>query len=277
MSIISEVSVVSSEDPKPPGSSPVSPNKIKLHFDMTSISPESFEFDCVITTCPRVYVGTSQLHLKKERKDPAGSYEYPDQVANLIRRLFHSRVPSLAIDSVDIQVNTSYLIDELLAQRLGQVAFTCSQLDTLVDLTRCDCPHGCSRCSREVHLDIVAHSWIQPVMSDQLVSSDPSIQPMLGINLAYLPGGGRIQLNGLIRKSNGSNHAKWSPVTVVTYWPKSGDFDRVIETTRASDQLMAVEFCFKVELVGSLTPHQIMTELYQQLKVALPGVIIEHK
>jgi hypothetical protein len=188
-------------------------------------------------------------------------YDHPYQVANLIRRLIHSQVPTMALDTVEIQANDSSLLDELLAQRLGQIPICYPNLDSLIDSTQCSCSHGCPVCSREVHLDIIATRWMEPVMTNQLISDDPTLQPMPGITIAYLPRGGKIQLSGIVRKSGGSQHAKWSPVSNVIYTPTSLDPSNT-------------DFTFQIELVGSISVAQLMGSVCQLLRDIFPSATI---
>lgn len=225
-------------------------------------------FNCQIATPPsrlrsisRSSVNRDFILTPNELQYFPKPYDYPYQVANLIRRLMYSRVQTLALDTVEIQVNDSSLHDEILAQRLGQIPITYPDLDELVEATECSCAHGCPACSREVELNVTATRWMEPVMTDQLTSKDPKIQPMTGIILAYLPRGGRIRLLGTIRKSSGSYHAKWSPVTNVLYTPQSPEINNS-------------NFTFQVELVGSLSIDQLMTSICQHLQVIFPSAMI---
>lgn len=232
-------------------------------------SEDELEFECHISVVPerrpRVHHRLTPIELRSYPKP----YDYPYQVANLIRRLPHSRVPSLAIDTVDIQINESSLIDEILAQRLGQVPLSYPDLDLLIDVTQCQCSYGCSKCSREIYLDVQATRWTEPVTTNQLMCEDSKLQPMPEIVLTYLPRGGRIRLTGMVRKSTGSDHVKWSPVTTVIYQSKSPETENA-----ASDGVITSEYLFRVELVGSLSAEQILTSICQLLQETFPDSII---
>ncbi|KAK4529067.1 hypothetical protein GAYE_SCF7681MG7017 [Galdieria yellowstonensis] len=161
-------------------------------------------------------------------------------VANAIRRVAIAEVPTMAIDLVHIQVNTSCLHDEFLAHRLGLVPLTSHRVDEF-EYTR-DCPYcsdHCLHCSVTFSLDVqcTTDEETVTVTSQDLVNSDAtesqlaaSVQPVhlslekdhmesssSGIVLAKLAKGQRIQLTAIAKKGIGKEHAKWSPVCTISY------------------------------------------------------------
>jgi DNA-directed RNA polymerase II subunit RPB3 len=50
-------------------------------------------------------------------------------IANALRRIMISEVPTMAIDLVEVRENTSVLHDEFIAHRIGLVPLVCTNID----------------------------------------------------------------------------------------------------------------------------------------------------
>ncbi|GJQ15096.1 hypothetical protein GpartN1_g6887.t1 [Galdieria partita] len=184
-------------------------------------------------------------------------------VANAIRRVAIAEVPTMAIDLIHMQVNTSSLHDEVLAHRLGLVPLTSHRVDEF-EYTR-DCPYcsdHCSHCSVTFDLDVQCTEEALTVTSQDLVNTSAlesqlaaSVQPVHfsgeynstpseenglasnGIVLAKLAKGQRIRLTAIAKKGVGKEHAKWSPVCTISYkTDPTVQFDLNILNTLLSDE-----------------------------------------
>lgn len=75
-------------------------------------------------------------------------------MANSLRRVMIAEVPTLAIDLVNFEENTTCLIDEFISHRLGLIP-----LRSAIDMTKwnykheCDCSDFCNKCSVRFTLD----------------------------------------------------------------------------------------------------------------------------
>src|ERR1700753_1923044 len=67
--------------------------------------------------------------------------------ANSLRRVMLSEIPTLAIDLVEVESNTSVLPDEFLAHRLGLVPLSARNIDDVRYSRDCDCDQYCEWCS----------------------------------------------------------------------------------------------------------------------------------
>ncbi|ETW01785.1 hypothetical protein H310_06366 [Aphanomyces invadans] len=161
--------------------------------------------------------------------------ETDTSVANALRRVMIAEVPTLAIDLVSIEINTSVITDEFLAHRLGMIPLRLEGgleafKKRFVYSADCDCDEHCPNCSVEFELDVRAESGTQTVTSDSLRSLDPYIKPVhfsseeeanntqdTGVIIAKLGPGQRLKLNAIAKLGIGKEHAKWSPVAVATY------------------------------------------------------------
>lgn len=77
-------------------------------------------------------------------------------VANALRRIIISEVPTMAIEIVEIKENTSALHDEFLAHRLGLIPLISMDVDQFNYHINCNCSYGnCSKCSVKFDLDVI--------------------------------------------------------------------------------------------------------------------------
>ncbi len=60
-------------------------------------------------------------------------------IANSLRRIMISEVPTMTIDLVELRENTSALHDEFIAHRLGLIPLVSEQIDSFVTAEECAC------------------------------------------------------------------------------------------------------------------------------------------
>ncbi|XP_010241296.1 PREDICTED: DNA-directed RNA polymerases II, IV and V subunit 3-like [Nelumbo nucifera] len=158
-------------------------------------------------------------------------------MANALRRVMLAEVPTIAIDLVEIEVNSSVLNDEFIAHRLGLIPLTSDRAMGMRfsrDCDACDGDGQCEYCSVEFHLKVRCDSdQTLDVTSHDLKSSDPSVVPVdvaqyaesggydaseqRGILIVKLRRGQELRLRAIARKGIGKDHAKWSPAATVTF------------------------------------------------------------
>ena len=68
-------------------------------------------------------------------------------VANALRRIMISEVPTMAIDLVEIRENTSALHDEFIAHRLGLVPLFTPNIEAFAYHEDCYCTSMCDKCT----------------------------------------------------------------------------------------------------------------------------------
>ncbi|XP_056163825.1 DNA-directed RNA polymerases II, IV and V subunit 3-like [Syzygium oleosum] len=174
----------------------------------------------------------------REAKDDYLKFELRDtdaSVANALRRVMIAEVPTIAIDLVEIEVNSSVLNDEFIAHRLGLIPLTSERAMSMRfsrDCDACDGDGQCEFCSVEFHLrakcmtdqtldvtskDLISsdHTVVPVDFSDSLGGDDSSEQK--GITIVKLRRGQELRLRAIARKGIGKDHAKWSPAATVTF------------------------------------------------------------
>ncbi len=145
--------------------------------------------------------------------------DVPIPIANAMRRIMISEVPTMAIEDVFIIENSSPMDDEVLSHRLGLIPLR-TDLDAYVLPEECECHSelGCERCSVMLTLDVKASDSVRTVYSGDLRSSDPKVVPVSDkIPIVKLAPGQRVQLEAYARLGRGKVHAKWQPVSACAY------------------------------------------------------------
>lgn len=121
----------------------------------------------------------------RELRDDYAKFELRDtdaSMANALRRVMIAEVPTIAIDLVEIEVNSSVLNDEFIAHRLGLIPLTSERAMSMRfsrDCDACDGDGQCEFCSVEFHLRAKCHSdQTLDVTSKDLISSDHTVVPV---------------------------------------------------------------------------------------------------
>ncbi|XP_071729958.1 DNA-directed RNA polymerases II, IV and V subunit 3-like [Rutidosis leptorrhynchoides] len=201
----------------------------------------------------------------RELKDDHAKFELRDtdaSVANALRRVMISEVPTIAIDLVEIEVNSSVLNDEFIAHRLGLIPLTSERAMSMRfsrDCDACDGDGQCEFCSVEFHLRAKCiNDQTLDVTSKDLYSSDHTVVPVdfsdsgagfdnpedqRGITIVKLRKGQELRLRAIARKGIGKDHAKWSPAATVTfmYEPEIHINEEMMETLSLEEKTSVVE------------------------------------
>jgi DNA-directed RNA polymerase II subunit RPB3 len=150
-------------------------------------------------------------------------------LANALRRIIIAEVPTMAIDIVEIQENSSALHDEMLAHRLGLIPMQSHTADSFSFNEECDCGQSCKKCivtyrikkkctgtddgSNEVTSDDIIPTNSNPnteVRPVKFFNSKGNNEPIVIMKLDIKQ---ELDFNLLAKKGIGRTHTKWSPVS----------------------------------------------------------------
>lgn len=141
-----------------------------------------------------------------------------------------AEVPTMAIDLVEIEKNTSVLPDEFLAHRLGMVPLSSKNCDQDVQYTRdCDCENHCAHCSVTLllHARCASEDVMHVYARDLMVSDDRANEwvgdPVItdpegkGTLICKLRRGQELKMTCIAKKGIAKEHAKWAPTAAVGF------------------------------------------------------------
>ncbi len=128
---------------------------------------------------------------------------------NSIRRILMNKVPTLAIEDIELRKNSSAMYDEIIAHRLGLVALkTDSKSYNLPNKCKCE-GKGCAQCQVKLTLKVKGP---KTVYASDLKSTDPKVVPVFPETpITKLLKNQELELEATAIMGVGKEHVKWSP------------------------------------------------------------------
>ncbi|KIW06282.1 uncharacterized protein PV09_02753 [Verruconis gallopava] len=150
--------------------------------------------------------------------------------ANSLRRVLLSEVPTMAIDIVEVEANTSVLADEFICHRLGLIPLSAKGVDAVAYSRECDeCESYCDNCSVTLRLDAkctgddIMHIYARDLVivsqrKNEFVGAPVITDPEgKGCLIAKLRKGQEIRMKCVAKKGIAKEHAKWAPTAAVGF------------------------------------------------------------
>lgn len=148
---------------------------------------------------------------------------------NSLRRVMMAEVPTLAIDLVEVDENSSAMADEVLSHRLGLIPLNSVELDSVLYSRDCDCEQYCENCSVKLTLHVKCTSdenmnvyardlIVDPNRPNQTIGTPVITDPEgNGVLICKLNKGQEINLACIAKKGIAKEHAKWMATTAVGF------------------------------------------------------------
>ncbi|KAI0745370.1 DNA-directed RNA polymerase [Earliella scabrosa] len=172
--------------------------------------------------------------------------------ANSFRRVMMADIPTVAIDMVEIETNTTVLPDEFIAHRLGMIPLVSTQCDEAMRYTRdCTCEVRCQYCAIELQLNVscseagrtmdITSNMLEVVPTSKpgggyvpydvdeggeelakrvenfghpVGKDDPEVSPIL---ICKIRKGQELRVRCIAKKGLAKEHAKWSPCAAMAF------------------------------------------------------------
>lgn len=149
-------------------------------------------------------------------------------VANALRRVIIAEVPTIAIDLVDMELNTTVLNDEFLAHRLGLIPLVSTDAKLMkrpfeftsdADYTearlslniKCESDATMNVTSADLQPDPSHPGVVPATLRDEGTHED---RPVVIVKMRR---GQELRLKAIARKGIGKDHAKWIPVATAVF------------------------------------------------------------
>lgn len=232
--------------------------------------------------------------------------------ANSLRRVMLGEIPTIAIDLVEIEENSSVLADEFIAHRLGLIPLNADGVENLLYARECDCDGCCEHCSVKLmlHAKCTGDENMHVFARDLVPVGDRVNQVLgtpvfadaegLGPLILKLRPGQEIKLECIAKKGIAKEHAKWAPSAAIGFeydphnklrhidlwyesdaraeWPPSeyASWEEPPQEGEPFDyDAVPNRFYFNVESAGPLPPDTIVSEGIKVLQQKLAGLIHE--
>ncbi|KAF9654013.1 DNA-directed RNA polymerase II polypeptide [Thelephora ganbajun] len=165
--------------------------------------------------------------------------------ANSLRRVMMAEIPTVAIDIVEVEMNTTVLPDEFIVHRLGMIPLNSMNCDEALRYNRdCTCSVSCRYCAIQLvlrvscndnetlhvtsdHLEVVAQTSYddEGEVGDELSKrseefghpvgkGNPNHQPVL---ICKIRKGQELRVKCTAKKGIAKEHAKWSACSAVSF------------------------------------------------------------
>ncbi|KAI5458005.1 RNA polymerase II subunit 3 [Mariannaea sp. PMI_226] len=231
--------------------------------------------------------------------------------ANALRRIIQAEVPTIAIDLVEIEVNSSVLADEFIAHRLGLIPLDSKGIGELNYSRDCDCEQYCEQCSVSLtlHAKCTSDEIMKVYARDLVVDGrqagslgSPVIRDPDGFGclIAKLRKDQELKINCIAKKGIAKEHAKWMPTSAVGFeydphnklhhldmwfendtdpeveWPKSkyAQWEEPAQEGEPFDyDAVPNRFYFEVETSGNMEPDQIVESGIRVLQQKIGGLL----
>ncbi|KAI9822783.1 MAG: 45 kDa subunit of RNA polymerase II [Thelocarpon impressellum] len=230
--------------------------------------------------------------------------------ANSLRRTVLAEVPTLAVDLVEVEANTSVLPDEFIALRLGLIPLNSKNVEDVLYTRDCECEQYCELCSVTLTLHArCTGDEIMKVYARDLVVADSRPNEFVGLPIITDPEGygsvicklhkgQEVRMRCVAKKGIAKEHAKWAPTSAVGFeydphnklrhldywyeedpvkeWPRSknADWEEPPGDAEPFDyDAQPSRFYFDLESVGSLEPDAIVQQGIRVLQQKLALVI----
>eukprot|EP00889_Picochlorum_renovo_P004046 jgi/Picre1/31076/NNA_006431.t1 len=146
-------------------------------------------------------------------------------IANALRRVILAEVPTIAIELVEIETNTTVLNDEFLSHRLGLIPLVSVDVHNMKTIYEAGEDEEVQDVVMSLDIVCTTEDTLNVTSNDLILDpSYPRVAPIgyhdrdaRGILIVKMRKGQELKLRAIARKGIGKDHAKWNPVATAVF------------------------------------------------------------
>jgi DNA-directed RNA polymerase subunit L len=185
---------------------------------------------------------------------------------NSIRRILLTEIPTMTIEKVILEKNSSCMNEDMIAHRLSLLPLVCPNINRFKFQRECSCKMGCIQCEAEFTMEVHSGDQKSGIYCSDLISKHNLCNVLTypfeknGILLLRLEPNEEVKLKAIAVKGTGSVHSKFSSVQICTFQRIESDHSHFF-SLETNQNVKAIHLFFQALFVI----HEKISQIYREL------------